>query len=430
MPTPDQTKRFPPNLDTQELSEYRSAQGVIFSLYLDLREAGVSPGRLVKRFDHLLAQNRNDKKLNQDTVRFREQWEKEADHLRGWLGGLKSLHGKGLAVFSSLDPALSRAFLLPVPVRDRLITADRPYTPPLDILASEFPRMLVILMDRDSTRLVEVFLGSAEEIDRLNTVPVTGSQADADLAEYARAVIERAEEAWRENDYGRLLIGGSDEPLTSLREHLPASLQDYLADEVPLTAHSGIEEIAAQVQRIEADLDQRRETGRLADLFEKAKNGKGAVLGLEQTLLNVRSKKVHLLIVEEDYHEEGGLCPNCGFLGKGEEGICLICGMALHPVPDIIEVALSQVLEQGGEIDVLRAPDTRGSLHPYGSIGAILRDTNHVPVRDMSTQQPMVIDGEIQYDTLHDEAIEESFPASDPPSWAHDERRTTAAAPP
>jgi len=226
-------------------------------------------------------------------------------------------------------------------------------------------------------------------------------------------VAEHAEAAWRKHNCARLVIGGSDEMLSLLREEIPEALRQHLAGEVRLSPQAEIEDILAQVLEIEGELERRLEAQRVEELTTTASGT--AVLGLEQTLLAVKGKKVRLMIVEEDFHQAGGECPNCGFLEVEEQEICQLCGMALRPEPDIIEPALKRVLDKGGEIEILRSQEMRHAMEPYGRIGALLYDAGTPPEKETANQKNITRDGEIDHEVLHDETIEDSFPASDPP---------------
>lgn len=161
--------------------------------------------------------------------------------------------------------------------------------------------------------------------------------------------------------------------------------------------------------------DQQVEAQRVEEVITKGRKGQGAVLGPEQTFLAVRAKTVRLLVVEENFCLPGGVCPNCGFMGTDERRVCMLCGMALRPEPDIVEVALKRVLEAGGEIEILRSTQSRRALEQHGRIGALVRTESVPPERDTANRQPFEKGGKIDQDVLHDETVEESFPASDPP---------------
>jgi peptide subunit release factor 1 (eRF1) len=53
--------------------------------------------------------------------------------------------------------------------------------------------------------------------------------------------------------------------------------------------------------------------------------------------------------------------------------------MTLNPQLDVVELALERVLDQGGEIEVLRSSESRQRLAKYGRIGALLRYAYTVP---------------------------------------------------
>ena len=396
----------------QALSIMHSDQGPVFSLYLDLR----SPGP-IDRFQNLLRQMEQQKKLDQAPAADREQWAQEAQRIGNSLEKERPPQGRGLVMFSSLAAGLWQVFILPVPVLDRLVVSDRPYVRQLDILLGEFNCTLIVLIDAAQARLVKVFLGRAEEMGQL---PVTAGAEKGDLrGGYVRSVLERAQAVWEEQNCDRLVIGGSYETLSELRDSLPVPMRASLAGETSLSSQVGLEELLAQVQALESEQERNIEAQRVKELMANIGNGDAVVTGLEQTLLAVRSKKVRLLMVEEDFRQAGGECPNCGFLSEGEEGICLICEMALRPEPDIIEAALKRVLDAGREIEILRSQEARQALEPYGRIGALLQDPSIPPEKDLAHKLTTTKEGKVNPDVLHDEAIDESFPASDPPSWTH-----------
>lgn len=412
------SKDFIRPIELQALSEIQNEQGPVFSLYLDLRRERRVAGNPLERFQNLLRQAEQQRKLDQDPPEYRQQWEQETNRIRRWLETDPLRGGLGLALFSSEAAGLWRTFLLPVPVMDRLVVRDQPYVRPLELLLGEFKCTLVALIDAGAARLVEVSLGQAEEVDRVESVPVTGTLQGEDNP-HVSAVIERMEEAWQDLGCDRLVIGGSDETLDDLRDTLPEPLRERLVGEVRLSPLAPMEDLLDEMIEIDTEREQQIEAQRVEELVSRVENTEPAVLGLEKTLLVVRSGKVRLLVTEEDYHREGGECPNCGFLAEAEEKQCLLCGMALRPEPDIIEVALKRVLDAGGEIEVLRSQRTRSALASHGHIGALLYESGRPHEKDASGRATLARDGKINPDALHDEAIQESFPGSDPPSWTH-----------
>jgi hypothetical protein len=284
----------------------------------------------------------------------------------------------------------------------------------------EFTCTLVVLIDEGTARLVKIFLGNTEEIANIQAVPVTGVALEEGLQQHARAIAEQVEAAWQGQPCAHLVIGGTDEIRSAFREALSGSLRERISGETHLSPQSELEEILVQVQEIEDEQEVRLESQRVEQIIRIAEDEseKTAVLGMDQTLLAVRAKKVRLLAADEDFHLAGGECPNCGYLGDWEQGICLLCEMALKPEPDIIEAALKHVLDEGGEIDVLRSPGARQALKPHGRIGALLYDGETKPTEKVeSSQETITRRGQVRPEAVHDEVVDESFPASDPPGW-------------
>lgn len=415
--------------ELDELAKIRGEQGPVFSLYLDLREGTQPP----ETFERLLREAGQQRMLDSRPADYRQQWAAEAQRIRRWLEREAPPPGtpgvQGAAVLSSGEARLWYTLLLPAPVMDRLETGFQPHLRPLQILLAETPLTMVALVGPDAARLVIVSLGYAREIEQLDAVPVTG---DVYEDPFIRYVAERIRHAWQHESFARLIIAGPEEARQALREQLTSELGESMdaaaAGAAPggalievdnLSPQAGEEEILDTVRQINAGEEKRLEAERAAELIERAEKGQRAVLGIEQVLLAVRSKKIRMLVIEEDFHRPGGECPNCGFLSEDAVQPCLVCGVALRPEADVIEVALKRVIDQGGEIEILRSPGSRRALARHGRIGALLKEAQTPPpVRSFSNAATLAQGGKINPEAIYDEAVEESFPASDPPgNW-------------
>jgi peptide chain release factor subunit 1 len=377
--------------DLEALAEVRSADAPIFSLYLDLRPERRMAEPPLTRFKTMLRQAEQQIGLDRQSHAYRERWAEEADRLRAWLEDEQPLQGRGLALLSCQSIGLWRAFRLPVPVRDRLEVADRPYLRPLATLLDEFEHYLVVLIDAGTARLIEVRLGMAEEVAEVqgyvppatgDVVEKTGHRHDTYLRRHARYVVERAEDFWREQDHDWLVIGGTEEALGELRDQLPKALRERLVAELHLSPQADLGHILDRVLEIERERERRVEAQRVDELITAAHKGGAAVLGLDATLLAIVEERVRLLVVEEDFRQAGWECPNCRFIGAAKQEMCPLCGTTLNPQPDIVEPALQRVLDQDGDIEVLRNPESRQALARHGRIGALLRYAYAAPAEE------------------------------------------------
>ncbi|GAB4433933.1 MAG: Vms1/Ankzf1 family peptidyl-tRNA hydrolase [Chloroflexi bacterium OHK40] len=380
--------------DLEALAEVHSTHGPIFSLYLDTRPERREAEPPLTRLAHLLRQTEQQVRLDERARSYRTHWAEESEHLRAWLAEHTPLEGHGLAIISCTAIGLWRAFRLPVPVRDQLVAGDQPYLRPLATLLDEFERYLVVLIDAGNARLFEVCLGTIEELDDVwgyvppatgHFVEKTGHRHDAYLHRHAKRVAERAEALWHANHCHWLVIGGTEEALGELREHLSKPLRERLAGELHLSPQVEPGQVLERVLEIERDQEQRVEAQRVEEVVTAAHKGGAAVLGLEPTLLAIVEQRVRLLIVAEDDPRPGWVCQSCGFLGANRTEICPICGLTLTEEPDSIDVALARVLAQNGEIEVVRSRDARQLLMLHGGIGAMLRYSYGAPPPPEST---------------------------------------------
>ena len=74
------------------------------------------------------------------------------------------------------------------------------------------------------------------------------------------------------------------------------------------------------------------------------------------------------LVVTEGFQTSGYSCSVCEALVAVSE--CPACGGRSEPVPNVVELAVSTVLQQGGEIEV---PNQNANMEKTGHIGGFVR---------------------------------------------------------
>jgi peptide chain release factor subunit 1 len=368
--------------ELEALAAFHRDDAAVVSLYLDVRPAERQGGKLRAKLVHLLDEA-GRQPFAQHPER-RRAFHRQAERLQAWLETAYDHTGCGLALFAADDAGLWRCFRLPVPVRDRLVVADRPYLRPLLTLVDEFERYLVVLVDKQVARVCLVYLGEIAEytewLDELVPRPKAGGwsaekyQRHHDLhvlwhVKHAAAVAERL---WTQERCQWLLLGGPEEVLAELRRQLPKALAERVAGELAVSLKAGLEEIRAQVLAVEQAVERRLEAERVRALLEAALGQGPGVLGLEGTLAALVQARVQLLVVEEEFRQPGWECPHCGYLGVRDPGRCPLCETALDPQLDIVERAVERALDQRATLEVLRG-EARQALAAHGHIGALLR---------------------------------------------------------
>jgi peptide chain release factor subunit 1 len=364
------------------LAAFHSEETPVVSLYLDVRPAERQGGKLRAKLVHLLDEA-SRRPFAQHPER-RRAFQRQAERLQAWLETAYDHTGRGLALFAASDAGLWRCFRLPVPVRDRLVVADRPYLRPLLTLIDEFERYLVILVDKQTARLCLVYLGEIAEytelLDELVPRPKEGGwsaekyQRHHDLhvlwhVKHAAAVAERL---WTRERCQWVLIGGPEEPLAELRGQLSKALAERVAGELAVSLKAGLDEILAQALAVEQATERRTEAERVAALLAAALGHGPGVLGLDPTLAAIVQERVQLLVVEEEFRQPGWECPRCHLLGTRAVARCPLCEAALDPQLDVVERAVERALDQRATLEVLRG-EARQELAAHGHIGALLR---------------------------------------------------------
>jgi hypothetical protein len=73
-------------------------------------------------------------------------------------------------------------------------------------------------------------------------------------------------------------------------------------------------------------------------------------------------------------HDMHARCRTCAALLQTPQGPCPICSSkGIDVVPDVIELAIEQTLEEDGTLELVRSAAARRMLAPIGPVAALLR---------------------------------------------------------
>ncbi len=110
---------------------------------------------------------------------------------------------------------------------------------------------------------------------------------------------------------------------------------------------------------------------RLVDVvITSAAKRRGGVVQLDDTLKAVHDGRVQTLVLREGYRAPGYQCSGCGYLTAHAHASCPFCGSPFKQIPDAVEMAVRNVMQHGGEVEVLQNAKAGEKL---GHIGALLR---------------------------------------------------------
>jgi peptide subunit release factor 1 (eRF1) len=360
--------------DLRELLEYQS-QSALLSIYLNTEPSTGSADVHKRRLWSML----KEVDLPDDISVVKRYVSHEFD----W-------SGRSVAIFSCASENFFRAFSLAMPVRDRVRLSDRPHVKPLADLLDSYGGYGVALLDKQGARLFYFHLGELREQEGVlgETVRRTkrggGSQAQgrrggtAGQTNYVEEVADRnlreaAEFATRfftENNVRRVLLGGTDDTLSVFRAQLPKTWQSLVVGTFPMSMAASHNEVLERAMLVGQEAERRREARLVDAIMTNAAKGRSGVVGLEGTLNAVHQGRVQTLVIQEGLRLPGSRCEGCGFVTSQKLESCPFCGGHFKSIPDSVELAVRNVMQSGGEVEVLHDPSP---LKEHESIGALLR---------------------------------------------------------
>jgi peptide chain release factor subunit 1 len=298
--------------------------------------------------------------------------------------------GRSVAVFSCAPEKFFRAYSLAVSVRSRVRVSDHPHVKPLADLLDSYGGYGVALVDKQGARMFSFHLGELREQEgmmgeavrhtkRGGSSTVAGRRGGvAGRTNHAGEVVDRnmkdeAEFAARffaENNVRRVLIGGAENNVASFRAQLPKAWQSLIVGTFPMSMTAGKDEVLERAMHIGREAERRRETELIKTLINNASKGRGGVIKLDDTLRSVHEGRVQSLVIREGYRAPGYRCQGCGYITGQQHKKCSFCGNTFVQIPDAVEMVVRQVMQQGGEVEVLHADQ---NTERFGHIGAILR---------------------------------------------------------
>jgi peptide subunit release factor 1 (eRF1) len=289
----------------------------------------------------------------------------------------------GFALFACGPADLFQAVKLPRPVESRVTIDDSPLVEPLAEFAAR-ESWCVLLVNRQTARML---CGSRERLEELPAIQdeVHGrhdqgglSQAryqrsvDKDVQDHLKRTAEVVFHRFRRAPFERLLLGGPDEILSDVEQHLHPYVRERVAGRVKVdvenTTAEAVRECAVPV--IE-EIDRTRERDALARVVEGSRAGGRGAAGLHDTLAALNERRVETLLLAEGYRAPGVFCRRCGWVGAGESASCPADGDQLERRDDVIESAIELAVLQSADVIVSR--HHRDEVEREGSIGAVLR---------------------------------------------------------
>ncbi|HZT92324.1 MAG TPA: Vms1/Ankzf1 family peptidyl-tRNA hydrolase [Gaiellaceae bacterium] len=365
----------------RELAGFRTPSGCAISIYLDL-DPSTAPTipEVETRFNAALAEAEKLAEehprardcrmaLREDLQRIREWWDREFER-----GG-----ARGLALFASSTDDLFRALPLVGRVAD-LVRVGHTLTvaPLVGELGLDGDIVAVVSRERGTVyrllggRLVEV-------VDESEETPGQHHQGGWSQARYQRhidnlvqqhlkTVGSEIDKRARRGGAPRIAIVAPEETRSELVAALATETREAIVGYATAEAHAGPAELLEAVRPMLDEARARDEEAALERWREAHGRGERSAAGWKQVLDAASDARVSVLLVDESAQREAWNCPECG-RASADGGSCPLDGTKLEAVPDAVDLAIHQVLANGGSVVRLGT----GALGDVSGIAALLR---------------------------------------------------------
>ena len=240
----------------------------------------------------------------------REMLERDLERIGTFLSSDVQPSANGIALFACDAGELFEAVQLEAPIAQHsLYIGDQPHLYPLARLVSQYPRYGVVLADTHRTRILVVADGRGQPDNAIEGVKTRRtSQGGWSQARYQRHienyhlqhvkdVVAALEQLVQAEGLNRVIVAGDAAVLPLLREQMPKSLADMVADELSLAADTPEADVVRETLGAMRALDSRTDRERVDAAVGAYRAGGLGVVGPDATLLALTNGQVDELLV-------------------------------------------------------------------------------------------------------------------------------------
>lgn len=322
----------------------------------------------------------------------KEEWQKyffeDQKQIEKYIDGL--LHQNyeegvnGLAIFSQSATKTFLTYPSIIPFENEFFLSYSPILRPLTRLSSQYQNTLVVMVETDSAKLLEISLeGLVEEISIESYVPGRHDQGGWAQMRYQRHIKYHMDRHHSEvanhlinlfdsGKWKRIVIIGQDRIVANFKNFLPERIIQKTADTFSIDFSQPRSEILETVFRRLVEKDREDINNQVKELMEKAYKKGMANFGLNGTLDAINAGQVHTLYIVISFSLIGAKCLKCGALLPTFNSEILECPLCKGKVKsvDLAEEMIKSVIRQDGNVKWVSEDNI---LKAYDGVGVSLR---------------------------------------------------------
>jgi peptide chain release factor subunit 1 len=315
--------------------------------------------------------------------RWKEALDRESEYMLNFLSSWEP-SGQGLVVFSCRPENLWEVVSLEVLVPNRVDVDATTQTGILAQTLGEFPRFVVVVLQRDKAQIFIAEQGTADyQFEVASEVPGQHNQGgraqmrfqrhiEFHVAEHLKNVTDQLKKL-AEGQPFQLAIGGTEQTATQLFNMLPEPVARRVIGRFPVDyKHDNEQEILQRAYQL-WKAHERAEQSKLVDrVFDAAKSSsRQGVLGAPSTVDALIAEKVQTLLLVDGLAIDGAVCTQCDYFATQRFSTCPLCGGDAEQ-RDITDRTVEKAISTGAEVEVVGG-EARARMLVEGGVGALLR---------------------------------------------------------
>lgn len=300
---------------------------------------------------------------------------------------LRGNQARAKAVFASGANDLWKEFdLPPVSSPTRLFVNRRFHLKPLAAVFSEYPRLWIALVDRQSARFLEIQFEQLRELNSFTSPLSRHGRSDGYLGYDAGHAQRHSEDEVRRHfcsvadflktaverrQFEALVIGSQDVNWPVLEQQLHPYVIKRLLGRFSADISTITPEIAAaEARRVTGDALHEHHQALIREALDGARSKGRGVTGLRRVLRAAELGEVECIIMTPEYSARAVECANCGHVDSHMVSFCPACGRKTRELADVCEALVPHAIRNN--IGLVLVPPQE-ALDRVGNIAAVLR---------------------------------------------------------
>ncbi len=302
-------------------------------------------------------------------------------------GELRSNGTHAKAVFTSAAQNFWREYDLPPNLSGTQLFIDRQFhLKPLAHLLGAFPRMCVVLVDRQRARIFDLRLGELTEREGLFQPLSRKGRSDGyagydaghaqrrvvdEVRQHFKTVADFLKDSLEKGLFEKWILGCQDSHRSQFEPQLHPYVNQALLGRFSVdVGRVASDEVRVRAQQVVEVWQNERRHEMVNQVLSQSRSNGRAVTGLRRVLRSLEMGEVQTLLIGDQFQAHAVECAGCGHLDAHIINFCPVCGRATQEIVDVGEAILPWVIRRDiGTFYVKEDPE----FDKVGNIGALLR---------------------------------------------------------